>query len=537
MSAALQNKAALIPLPAGNLLLRIITAMCLSVVLYSCVKVGPDYRRPDAPVSPGWVERDGGRVSDGAADFRAWWKVFKDPVLDKLIDTAYGQNPTLQIAGTRVLQARAQLGVVTGEFYPQTQAASGSLQWNRLSKAASFGGGLSYTEAQVGATISWELDFWGRFRRAIQSADAGWFGSLANYDNTLVSLTADVANSYIQIRTLEKRTEVANRNALAQKETLGIAEARYQFGLVSNLDVEQARTALNSTLSLVPQLQTQLRQANHALCVLLGVTPGSLDQVLAQSSGIPVAPKAVAVGIPADLLRRRPDIRLAQYQAEAQCAQIGVAKADLYPAFSLSGFFGFLSTDIVPAKLGDITRWSSRTYQAGPTVQWNILNYGRITNNVRLQDAVFQEYMISYQNAVLSAQKDVEDNLIAFVRAQDGAALLAEAAAAAGRALELAVLQYQAGATNFTSVITAQQALLTQQDSLASTLGSLSSSVVGVYRALGGGWEFREGQDLIPPEMKEEMSRRTNWGKLLSPQAYNPQLLGPPKLLVRPPDW
>jgi NodT family efflux transporter outer membrane factor (OMF) lipoprotein len=396
---------------------------------------------------------------------------------------------------------------------------------------------LSYTEAQVGANISWELDFWGRFRRAIESADAGWFGSLANYDNTLVSLTADVANSYIQIRTLEKRIEIANQNALTQKENLGIAEARYLFGLVSELDVEQARTALNSTLSLIPLLETQLRQANHALCLLLGVTPGSLGQVLAQSCGIPVAPTQVAVGIPADLLRRRPDIRRAELQAAAQCAQIGVAKSDLFPAFTLSGFFGFLSTDVSPSKLGDIAKWSSRTYQAGPSVQWNILNYGRITNNVRLQDAVFQEYLIAYQNTVLSAQKDVEDNLIAFARAQDGAAYLAQAAAAAGRALDLAVLQYQAGAKDFTTVITAQQALLTQQDNLASTLGSLSSSVVGVYRALGGGWEVREGQDLIPPEMKSEMARRTNWGKLLSPKAYNQSLQEPPKHLVRPPDW
>ncbi|MEN6464095.1 MAG: efflux transporter outer membrane subunit [Syntrophaceae bacterium] len=515
----------------------LVLSLLAAVFISGCLKVGPDFQRPEAPVSPAWVERDGGRVRNEPADFRAWWKVFNDPVLDRLMDMAYGQNPSLQIAGTRVLQARAQLGIVTGEFYPQTQAAAGSLQWNRSSKAASFGSGLSYTEAQVGANISWELDFWGRFRRAIESADAGWFGSLANYDNTLVSLTADVANSYIQIRTLEKRIEIANQNALIQRENLGIAEARFQFGLVSELDVEQARTALNSTLSSIPPLEAQLGQSNHALCLLLGVTPGSLGQILSGSSGIPVAPAQVAAGIPADLLRRRPDIRMAEYQAAAQCARIGVAKADLYPAFTLSGFFGFLSTDVAPSRLGDIAKWSSRTYQAGPSIQWNILNYGRITNNVRLQDAVFQEYLVTYENAVLSAQKDVEDNLIAFARAQDGAALLARSAAAAGRALDLAVLQYQAGARDFTTVITAQQALLTQQDSLASTLGTLSSSVVGVYRALGGGWEIREGRDLIPPGMKSEMASRLNWGELLSPKSYNPLSQEPPKHLVRPPDW
>jgi outer membrane protein TolC len=221
----------------------------------------------------------------------------------------------------------------------------------------------------------------------------------------------------------------------------------------------------------------------------------------------------------------------------AQSAQIGVAKADLYPAFSLIGSFGFLSTSAGNSELGDMFKWGSRTTQAGPAFQWNILNYGRITNNVRLQDARFQELLITYQNAVLSAQQEVEDNLTAFLLAQDRARLLARSTEAAKKALDLAVLQYRKGIKDFTTVIIAQQALLNTQDNLASTLGNISSSLVGVYRALGGGWEIREGKDLLPTEIKTEMAKRTNWGKLLAPASYNPPVFEEPKSLIRLPDW
>jgi outer membrane protein TolC len=245
----------------------------------------------------------------------------------------------------------------------------------------------------------------------------------------------------------------------------------------------------------------------------------------------------VAVGIPADLLRRRPDIRSAEYQAMAQCAQIGVAKADLYPAFSLAGMFGFTSSDYGQPNLIDIFKWQSRTYQIGPSFQWKIFNYGRITNNVRLQDARLQELLIAYQNAVLTAQQEVEDNLVAFLRAQERAEFLGRSAAAARRSVDLAVLQYSEGIKDFTTVLTAQQALLTEQDNLAAILGNISSSLVGVYRALGGGWEIREGKELIPPDITETMAKRTNWGKLLAPATYNPPPGEEPKSLIRPPDW
>jgi NodT family efflux transporter outer membrane factor (OMF) lipoprotein len=294
---------------------------------------------------------------------------------------------------------------------------------------------------------------------------------------------------------------------------------------------------LNNTLAAVPSLEAQLRQTKHALSVLLGLAPGDLLDYLESASGIPAAPSEIVVGIPADLLRRRPDIRNAEYRAAAQSAQIGVAKADLYPSFSLTGSFGFLSTNTGTSQLSDLFKWPSRSLVAGPAFQWNLFNYGQITNNVRVQDARLQELLITYQNTVLSAQKDVEDNLVGFLRAQERADYLAKSAQAAKSALDIAVKQYREGVKDFTAVLLAQQSLLNEQDNLAATLGNISASLVGVYRALGGGWEIREGKELVPERMKEDMERRTNWGNLLAPASYNPPAGKSPESSIRPPDW
>src|SRR5208337_4891858 len=259
------------------------------------------------------------------------------PVLDRLIDRAYRENLTIRIAGMRVLEARAELGIAIGRLFPQTQQASGSLQRVRISESAAQAfPPFAYSIDQIGVNASWELDFWGRFRRTVESANATWLATVADYDNALVSLTADVANSYITVRTLEKRIAIARENVETQKESLKITEARFRFGTVTQLDVEQARTVLNNTLASIPTLETQLRQQEDALCILLGIAPMDLADLLKGTSEIPVSPPQIIAGIPADLIRRRPDIRSAEYQAAAQSAQIGVAKADLYPAFSLN---------------------------------------------------------------------------------------------------------------------------------------------------------------------------------------------------------
>jgi NodT family efflux transporter outer membrane factor (OMF) lipoprotein len=504
--------------------------------------VGPNYQRPNVSVSPKWEETGDQRVSTESTTYRDWWRAFNDPALDRLIARAYRDNLSLQQAGVRVLQARAQLGISVGEIYPQTQQAVGSVQYFRTSDRAATGaffngGSFTYWESQIGAQASWELDFWGRIRRGIESADANLLSTLADYDTTLVTLTADVANAYIAYRTAEERIRIARENVEIQEQTLKIVEARFKYGTVTQLDVEQARTALLNTLATLPTLETQLRQARDALSVLLGMPPSDLSDLLAGPSRIPVSPPQIIVGIPADLLRRRPDIRSAELQAVAQSAQIGVARADLFPAFSLIGNLVLLSTDLGTFKLSDMFRWGARSVQVGPSVQWNILNYGQLTNNVRAQDARFQQLLLVYQQSVLTAQQDVEDNLVAFLRAQDRADLLAKSVTSSRNAVSLAILQYREGVTDFTTVLTTQQALLNQQDSLASTLGNISTSLVGVYRALGGGWEIRESEDLVPAEIKAEMRRRTNWGDLLAPATYNLPASREPQSMPRFPDW
>ena len=387
--------------------------LLISLILFisGCAMVGPDYTRPDTAVLPGWTEADEKGVTDAPADYRAWWRVFEDPVLNRLVESAYQQNLSLRVAGVRVLEARAQLGIAVGQLYPQSQQAIGSLQWNRVSQHSTLAG-LSqptYTQDEIGAAASWEIDFWGKFRRAIQSADALLLASVADYDSTLVSLSADVASSYISVRTLEKRIAIARENVETQRESVKIAEARLFWGTASERDVAQARTVLADTEASVPALQSQLQQAKHALSILLGLPPGDLTELLAGPEAIPAPPPQIAVGIPADLLRRRPDVREAEYTAMAQAAQIGVARAQLFPAFSLSGTFTFVSTTVPGSKLSDMFLWASRDYTAGPAFQWNLFNYGRLTNNVRVQDARLQELLITYQNSVLKAQQEVED--------------------------------------------------------------------------------------------------------------------------------
>jgi NodT family efflux transporter outer membrane factor (OMF) lipoprotein len=514
--------------------------LLISLVLFTCgcAMVGPDYTRPDTSVLPRWSQTDQKRVTEAPADYRAWWRVFNDPVLDRLVESAYRQNLTLRVAGVRVLEARAQLGITVGQLYPQSQQALGSFQWNHVSPYNPLNltqTQVNYAQDEIGATASWEIDFWGKFRRAIQSADAVLLASVADYDNTLVSLTADVATNYISVRTLEKRIAIARENVETQRESLKIAEARFLWGTVSERDVAQAKTVLADTQASVPALQSQLEQTKHALSILLGLPPGDLTEMLAGPAAIPGPPPQIAVGIPADLLRRRPDVKEAEYTAMAQAAQIGVARAQLFPAFSLDGTFTFMSTTLPGSKLSDMLLWAGRNYTVGPAFQWNLLNYGRLVNNVRVQDARLQELLITYQNTVLKAQQEVEDGLVAFLRAQERAELLALSTASAKRSLDLAVEQYRGGITDFTTVLVSEQSLLSEQDNFVATLGTISSSLVGIYRALGGGWQIREGTDMVPPEVKAVMAKRTNWGDLLNQATYMPPGEHPP--LLRLPDW
>ena len=505
----------------------------VSLALAGCIQVGPDYTPAEPPLAPEWGSDDQ-RIETGPPDDAAWWRTLNDPVLSALIETAPAQNPTVQIAGVRVLQARAQLGAAIGELYPQQQQATGGVRYEKLSDRDSSSALLrevqqdvgnrgnlpslddrSFWITEFGIGAAWELDLWGKFRRSLESADADLMAQVASYDDALVSLTAQIASTYVNIRTFEERLRLARENAQSQDASLLLAEVRFRNGETSETDVEQARSEYAQTRSKIPEYQTGIAQNQHALSVLLGMPPANLGDLLQPDSGIPKAPAEVAIGIPADLLRRRPDVRSAEQQAAAQSALIGVTKAQLYPAFSLSGSFGFASSDIDGASLSDAFKWSSRTASFRPAVSWNLFNYGQITNQVRAQDASFQEAILSYQNTVLQAQREVEDALASFLGAQDSAALLAEAVAAGERSVELALVQYREGATDYTTVLSAQQNLFDQQDQLAVTQGNVAQGLISLYRALGGGWQPHRGQDFVRDDIKEAMAGRTDWGRLL----------------------
>ncbi len=331
-----------------------------------------------------------------------------------------------------------------------------------------------------------------------------------------------MANTYIAIRTAEERIRIARENVEIQEQTLKIVEARFKYGTVTQLDVEQARTVLLNTLATLPTLETQRRQAQDALSVLLGMPPNDLSDLLDGPSAIPVSPPQVIVGIPADLLRRRPDIRSAELQAVAQSAQIGVAKADLFPAFSLIGNLVFSRPIWGRSSSATCSAGASRH---GPGRPLRPVEHPQLRPDHEQRPRAGRAlpaaaHRLSEHGALGPAGGGGQPGRLS-PGPGPGRSPGQERHAPPERALDLAVLQYREGVTDFTTVLTAQQTLLSQQDNLASTLGNISTSLVGVYRALGGGWEIREGEDLVPAEIKAEMRERTNWGKLLAPATYN----------------
>jgi NodT family efflux transporter outer membrane factor (OMF) lipoprotein len=509
--------------------------------------VGPDFSAPSAPVAEEWLESNNPSVDTRNQEYRDWWTVFHDPVLNRLIETAYNQNLTLISAGTRVLEARAQLGVAIGEFYPQLQQGNGSVTYIRPSRSDTTRFPLGVTQHfwrdSLGLTVNWELDFWGKFRRGIESADAAYLASIASYDYVLATLLGDVATTYIGIRTLQTQIQIAQENIVKQEKALAIARARYQGGASTLLEVYQAENVLGQTESAVPQLTAQMNQGLNALAVLLGMPPHPMDNLLAGSKGIPVPPKNVAVGIPADLVRRRPDILAAELAAASQSAQIGIAESNLYPAFSLTGFFGTDASNIGQSKLKRVFEGRGITFAFGPAFQWNILNYGQITNTVRVEDARLQGLLVDYQNTVLKAQQEVENGLTRFLQGREQVDFLRQSAAAANGALGIAILQYKLGTRDFTTVLLAEQNLYIAQNDLAMAEGGVSTGLASVYRALGGGWQIRADNEFVPAATAEEMRRRTDWGDLLpppgTPQPTVPALPTPDdvKSNPRPPEW
>jgi NodT family efflux transporter outer membrane factor (OMF) lipoprotein len=520
--------------------------MVLAFAFTGCA-VGPDYKKPPAAELPEWKEKADPQIKTQPTELSQWWSIFNDPVLNDLIQSAYEQNLTLRNAGVRILQARAVLGFAVGRLYPQSQTLGGSLTFNSLSEAT---GGteladLSYSEAGLGFDAAWELDFFGKFRRNVQSNIANVEATIADYDDILVTLTAEVARVYVLIRTFETRLQIARDNVKIQRRSLQIAEARFKGGAVTELDVTQARSLLNDTEASIPRLAAALRQSKNALATLLGKLPGEIDTVISQPAPIPNPPAEVAVGLPAELLRRRPDIRAAERQVAAQSPLIGRAKADLYPQFSLFGSIGFRANTGGYSKadgaggssLADVFSGDAFQFVGGPGVTWNFFNYGRIKNRVRIQDAQLQQLEINYQDTVLQAYREVEDAMVGFLRTREEVGFLAESVKASKRSVDLAMIQYREGLADYQRVLDTQRSLVTGQDLMTDSMGRVVTNLIAMYKGLGGGWEIRIGKDFVPQQIKDEMRERTDWGELLSPEKLKMPATEEDALKWRPPDW
>ncbi len=508
-----------------SILVHFFSLLVVTVFVGGCVTVGPDFETPEADVPENWLESDDDRISAVSGDYAEWWQAFNDPILTSLIQQAHENNKTLVIAGLRVFEARAALGIATGNRYPQVQQIGGSVGRAQLSDNADPIANLpddipynnSFGNYRLGFDAAWELDFWGRFGRAVESADANMAATIATYDDVLVTLTGEVAGAYMLLRTLEERLAVAESNVAIQQRSLEISEVRNRNQLTTELDPQIARAFLRGTEATVPQLRASIRQVRNALCLLLGKTPGELDTQLDGASGIPVAPMEVALGIPAELLRRRPDIRRAELRAASQSARIGIAKSDMYPAFSLIGNIGYAAQNGSDLFDSDSLRGFGLL-----GFRWNILNYGRIRNLVRVEDARFQQLIVNYENTVLKAAREVEDATTKFISTQEQVAFLEDGAKASQRAVDLSMIQYREGTADYTRVLDSQRFLLLQQDQLAQARGKVSQSLVALYKALGGGWERSSLESLVPADTRQIMRDRTNWGDLMEAESVEP---------------
>jgi len=500
-------------MPKRSGLVRLLLRLCIQAtvffVLGGCTrpidyihnhfKVGPNYRKPPAMIADHWIDEADKRVRTDCDDLAAWWVVMNDPLLDELIVFAYQQNLTLREAGFRIIEARAQLGIAIGEFFPQTQDWTGS--YTRFGRGRNF-----FSSWNTNFNLAWELDFWGRFRRAIISAEDTLDASVFNYDDVLVTLLGDVATNYVAVRTTQERMKLLENVVRIQTDIYNFIVAQLQFGKVTELDRAQAESNLQQSLAQLEQFKIDLRLAENRLCTLLGIPTIDIEPLLnsAPKREIPTVPDYVVVGVPADLLRRRPDVRRAERQAAAQAEQIGIAESNLYPAFTISGTLGWQASTF--SGLFSPDAFNSNV---GPSFRWDLLNYGRLINNIRLQDATFNELVATYQQTVLSADEEVEDGIITFLKAQDRVRYLKQSVDAAYIALQVMVNQYTIGrpGVDFNRYAVIEQNLITQQDQWAQARGQVVQGLIQVYRALGGGWQIRlqvptnGGPGIVPPPL------------------------------------
>lgn len=461
-----------------------VTAFLALFVLWGCVSVGPDYVPPETAVPPTWHAVMDDSLAPVPADpetLARWWAALDDAVLTDLIERAVTGNIDLQTALARIREARARRGISQAGFYPTVDAFGA---YTRSRGSDSSGSGREVELYSTGLDAGWELDVFGGTRRSVEAADADLAASWEDLNHVLVSLLAEVAFNYIDVRALQARIAVAEANARTQEETYLLARSRHEAGLTDALAVQSALYNLAGTRAQIPTLRTSLDGAQNRLAVLLGEAPGTLHPELSAERAIPVPPATVAVGVPADTVRQRPDVRRAERQLAAQTARIGVATADLYPRFTLFGAVGYDASS-----LGNLVDSDNLGWRFGPRISWRLFQGGAIRQNIEVRSALQDQALTHYQTTVLGALEEAENALTAYVGEQLRRESLIQATEAAEEAFQLARDQYEAGLVDFNTVLIAQRSLLSFQDQLAQSEGTVTINLVRLYKAMGGGWE------------------------------------------------
>ncbi len=474
---------------ARNRARRRVLGFCVAsfgLALSGCAPLGPDYQRPDDRAPDAWHQAVVGQMEGDDAPLHTWWQSLDDPALDALMERARQASPALAAAAASVSEAQARLRGATGERVPDLDARGG-LTRQRSSEGVSeiVPPPQSRVDnfSSLGVSASWEIDFWGRVRRSVESASASYEAEVESYRDALVLLYANVAGAYVQARTLQRRLDLANANIELQRETLRLVTARNKAQLAPDLDIRQAELNLATTEAAVPALRAALSQTINTLAVLAGQTPDTMHAEMAKTAPIPAAPAGVRAGIPAETLRQRPDVRRAERLLAAQTARVGIAEAGRYPNFGLSGAFDYSAAG------GSLVESGNEAWSIGPFFSWNLFDGGRVRSAIEIEDARTEQALAGYEQTVLLALQDVEDSLVRFAEERQRLAALTRAVDAAAASVELVKILYRSGLTNFQNVLDAERSLFNLQDTQAVSEGEVVQSVISIYRSLGGGWD------------------------------------------------
>ncbi|MBV8879119.1 MAG: efflux transporter outer membrane subunit [Planctomycetaceae bacterium] len=460
------------------------TSIGIALLLAGCA-VGPDYAAPAVQAPAGWTEAAGTKVAAERAELARWWASFGDPALDGLVRRALDANLDLELAGSRVREARAQAGYSRGALLPEL-GASGAAKRQRVSENGQFpvAGKPEGSYYSAGFDSAWEIDVFGGLRRGVEAAEAELEAAVEDRRAVLVSLLGEVARSYVDLRGGQRLASVIRKNVASARSTLDLTKARLQAGLGTELDVARAETQVATTEALLPPAERDVRVSIHRLSVLLGRDPGTLAAELEPEAPIPAPPEKLLIGLPSELLQRRPDLRRAERKLAAQTARIGVATAELYPKFSLTGAFGLESVDA-----SDFAKSASRAWSMGPTVRWRVFEGGRLLANIDVEDARAEQALLLYRQSILAALEEVENALVGYLREWDHRRSLERAVSAGRKSVALATSLYQNGLTGFLDVLEAEQGLYDSERRLAESDAAVALKVVALYKALGGGWE------------------------------------------------